>query len=165
MGVKEFAERIERMFLARNLKFLRESKGWTQREIANALDISAATIANYEIEAREPGLEMLVKLARFFSVTIDDLLLKKMEPEKPLCLINLPYLRKKHNFTMEYIAKYLGFKDKSSYSLIEAGKINISVENLMKLSDLYEVTMDDLVRKNLEESTKTLSFKEMLGGE
>lgn len=165
MGVKEFTERIERMFLKENIKFLRKKQGWTQAELANALDITESAVGNYELGLREPGLETVIKIARFFSVTIDDLLLKKMEPEKPLCLINLPYLRKKHNFTMEYIAKYLGFKDKSSYSLIEAGKINISVENLMKFSDLYEVTMDDLVRKNLEESTKTLSFKEMLGGE
>ena len=165
MGVKEFAERIKRMFFKENVKFLRNSKGWTQVELANVVEVAKSNISKYESGMIEPNLETLIKLSRFFGVTIDDLLLKKMEPEKSLCLINLPYLRKKHNFTMEYIAKYLGFKDKSSYSLIEAGKINISVENLMKLSDLYEVTMDDLVRKNLEESTKTLSFKEMLGGE
>ena len=150
MGVKEFAERIKRMFLKENIKFLRKKQGWTQAELANALDITESAVGNYELGIREPGFETVIKIARFFSVTIDDLLLKKMEPEKPLCLINLPYLRKKHNFTMDYIAKYLGFKDKSSYSLIEAGKINISVENLMKLSDLYGVTIDDLVRRNME---------------
>ena len=133
-----------------SIKFLRKKQGWTQAELANALDITESAVGNYELGIREPGFETVIKIARFFSVTIDDLLLKKMEPEKPLCLINLPYLRKKHNFTMDYIAKYLGFKDKSSYSLIEAGKINISVENLMKLSDLYGVTMDDLVRRNME---------------
>lgn len=36
--------------------------------------------------------------------------------------------RIKHGFTQEQLAKSLGFKDKSSYCLIENGKTSVSVE-------------------------------------
>lgn len=165
MGVKEFTERIKHMFLAENLKFLRESKGWTQREVANALDISIATIANYEVKTREPGLEMLIKIARFFSVTIDDLLLKKMEPPIPKYATNIRYLRELLGVTQESMANYLGYSGKQGYNNIETGKTKISVEDLDKLSNFFGVSMDDLVHRNMEDSERALSFKEMLGGE
>lgn len=36
--------------------------------------------------------------------------------------------RVKRGITQEKLAKYLGFKDKSSYCLIEKGKISVSVD-------------------------------------
>lgn len=92
MGIKKFTERIKRMFFKENVRFLRNSKGWTQEELANALDFAKPNISKYESGMIELGLETVIKLARFFGISIDDLLLKKMEPEKPFCLINLPYL-------------------------------------------------------------------------
>ncbi|WP_081462282.1 helix-turn-helix domain-containing protein [Alicyclobacillus acidocaldarius] len=61
---------------AQRLKWLRERRGWTQEELAQALGVSRATIAGYESESkgRIPREEILIKIATIFDCTIDFLL-------------------------------------------------------------------------------------------
>ena len=53
-------------------------KGLTQEEVANALGIPRGTYAHYELNKREPDTEMIVKLADFFAVSIDEMLSHKV---------------------------------------------------------------------------------------
>lgn len=62
------------MDFGKNLKTARRWKGVTQIQTAADLGISKATIAYYEVNKRQPDLEMLVKLANYFDVTTDFLL-------------------------------------------------------------------------------------------
>jgi len=48
------------------LKELRIEKGLRQIDVANAVGVTLRAICNYEAGTREPSLEMLVKLCRFF---------------------------------------------------------------------------------------------------
>lgn len=48
------------------LKELRVEKGLRQVDVANAVGVTLRAICNYEAGTREPSLEMLVKLCRFF---------------------------------------------------------------------------------------------------
>ena len=57
-----------------NLQALREDRGISQRELAKVLGVSTSTIGNYEIGLREPGFEMLEKMADYFNVSIGSLL-------------------------------------------------------------------------------------------
>lgn len=43
--------------------------------------VSQAAIGNWETGTREPNLQIITKIARFFSVSLDDLLLKDMSEE------------------------------------------------------------------------------------
>lgn len=45
------------------------------------------------------------------------------------------------------VAKYLNI-DQSTYSDYENGKINIPIEQLIKIADFYNVSLDDLVGRN-----------------
>lgn len=57
------------------LKTLRESKGMTQQEFANAFCVSKGTIGMWESGAREPKtLDELKRIADYFGVTTDYLL-------------------------------------------------------------------------------------------
>lgn len=56
------------------LKQLREEKGVNRENIAELLSISYSSIAKYEINERFPDKESLIKLSRFFNVSIDYLL-------------------------------------------------------------------------------------------
>lgn len=56
------------------LRFLRQKKGITQKEIADSLGIANSSYSLYEKGAREPNLEMLEKIANFFNVDMDFLL-------------------------------------------------------------------------------------------
>lgn len=56
------------------LKRLRESRGETQKNIAEQLNIPLRTYVSYENNEREPNSELLIKLVNLFGVTADYLL-------------------------------------------------------------------------------------------
>ena len=45
-----------------SIKALRKSKSMTQKELAQALGISRATVAKYEAGLRKPNMDMMVKI-------------------------------------------------------------------------------------------------------
>ena len=53
---------------------LRKEKGILQKELATYLNVTVATISNYEKGVHSPDYETLVKLADFFDVSTDYLL-------------------------------------------------------------------------------------------
>ena len=53
---------------------LRKEKGILQKEVATYLNVTVATISNYEKGVHSPDYETLVKLADFFDVSTDYLL-------------------------------------------------------------------------------------------
>lgn len=60
---------------AERLRELRISRGLSQQVLADQLgNISKSSINMYERGEREPGLEMLDRMAAYFSVSVDDLL-------------------------------------------------------------------------------------------
>lgn len=56
------------------LRQLREFHGYTQKDISNYLNITSQAYSNYENNKRTPDVEMLHKIAGFYSQTIDQLL-------------------------------------------------------------------------------------------
>ena len=56
------------------LQELRKQKGLTQEELAEALCVSRAAVAKWESGRGYPNLESLKDIAKFFSLTIDELL-------------------------------------------------------------------------------------------
>ena len=61
------------MFALR-LKELRESKGLSQKALANKLGVSQSTVGMWESQKREPNFSTTEEIANFFGVTIDNLL-------------------------------------------------------------------------------------------
>lgn len=53
---------------------LRKARHLTQQELANELDLKLNTYRHYENDEREPSSMTLLRIARFFGVTIDYLL-------------------------------------------------------------------------------------------
>ena len=56
------------------LRQLRKESNYTQREIAERLEVSTITIRQYEQGTREPNIELILNLALMFNVSLDDLL-------------------------------------------------------------------------------------------
>lgn len=144
------------MYLAQNLKYLRMKAGKQQKELALILKVSKATMAKYESGMVEPNVETIVRMAEYFGVTLDELVLKDLRPSAPIYVSNLRYLRKKHNITQTELAKVLGFKGKSSVCAIETGTVEISVDNLIKLADYFNVTLDELAKEDLSKEAERL---------
>lgn len=138
------------MYLAQNLKYLREQRGLSQQELSDELGLAQPTIGNWENQHRTPDITVIVKVAEYFGVTIDDLVLKHLSPPTHLYVSNLIYLRKKNNLTQTDLAEALGFKGKSSISAIETESVGVSAENLIKLADYFGVTLDQMAKHDLE---------------
>jgi transcriptional regulator with XRE-family HTH domain len=59
-------------------------------------------------------------------------------------------LRKQHGMTLEELALALGLTTHSHLSNIESGRKKPSLELAIKIADFFKVTVDQLVRDNLD---------------
>ena len=60
--------------LNENIYKLRNTKGWSQVELAKRLSVTKQTISNWENNNIQPSIDMLVKISDVFSVSTDFLL-------------------------------------------------------------------------------------------
>ena len=59
--------------LSQNLYTLRKQRKLSREAVARALEMSAMTYQRYEKNLRDPTAPVLVKLAKFYDVTLDQL--------------------------------------------------------------------------------------------
>ena len=57
--------------LAKRLKECRKAQGLTQMQVATYCDITEKAYQNYELMTREPKLEILIRIADLFQVSLD----------------------------------------------------------------------------------------------
>lgn len=60
--------------LHENIRKLRIARGLNQVELGRALGVAKQTVSNWENSNIQPSVDMLVKIARYFSVSTDYLL-------------------------------------------------------------------------------------------
>ena len=136
------------------LKVLRKKKGLTQQEVAELVHVERGVYTNWELGNRNPNYENLSMLACIFDVSIDFLLseyleiskeayLKLKEEKKNLFSVRLKELRLKKGLTQTELGEKVGVKQ-STFTNWENGKREPSFENLVKLADLLEVSLDSL---------------------
>ncbi len=64
----------------KNIRYLREDRDLTQRQIAELLNVSQATYSRYESGELDIPSLALIKLSKFYNVSIDYLLGQKDDP-------------------------------------------------------------------------------------
>lgn len=57
-----------------NLKKIRTKKKVSQMELANSVSVTQQAVAKWEKDAASPDPDMLIKIADYFSVSVDELL-------------------------------------------------------------------------------------------
>ena len=92
------------------LKELRKNKGLTQEELSEALFVSRTAISKWESGRGYPGIDSLKEIAKYFSVTIDELL----SGEK---LITIAENENRHNIR-RLCSLFIGITDLMSLMLI-----------------------------------------------
>ena len=93
-----------------NLKELRIKHNLKQQDIADNLQITRMKYNHYELGNAEPNIKMLIKLADFYKVTLDELIGHEV-----------PYLIKKSNYTdvqLEIIKELENLNNEQSYMLL-----------------------------------------------
>lgn len=69
-----------------------------------------------------------------------------------MCLSkNLKYLRLKNGYSQDYIADLFGYKSYTTIQKWESGESEPSVKKLRELANLYNVSMNTLLTKDIEE--------------
>ncbi|PEH10222.1 transcriptional regulator [Lactobacillus sp. UMNPBX2] len=72
-----------------------------------------------------------------------------------LVLQHLKELRKEKKYTQKYVSNFLGIA-RGSYAKIENGINKINLENTLKLANLYNVTIDNLLCLSNDKDNKNL---------
>jgi len=62
------------MSINKKIKELREEREKTQKEVADALGIKEQVYQRYEYGTREPKIDIVRKLARYYSISTDEIL-------------------------------------------------------------------------------------------
>jgi transcriptional regulator with XRE-family HTH domain len=70
--------------LSTNLKRLRSTAGLSILQVATAISVNPKTYAAWETRNIEPPLNKLIEVARFYNVTVDDLITGEVELESLL---------------------------------------------------------------------------------
>jgi len=70
------------MILSERLKELRTSHELTQKQVAKVLNIDRSAYSYYETGKSQPTISTLIKLAKIFKISIDDLLLYTPQPQE-----------------------------------------------------------------------------------
>lgn len=90
------------MKLSENIRNLRKSKGLTQEKLAEQLHTTRQSVSKWEQGNLEPNIQMLIRLADYFGVTLDELVLDENEMKNDKNVENEHY--KSMNF-FEFISQ------------------------------------------------------------
>lgn len=72
-GVKELTDKNITKYIARRIKYYREQKGLTQKELGGMVGIKHNTISSYENATNRPDMDILFKIAKALDISINDL--------------------------------------------------------------------------------------------
>ena len=131
---------INNVTIGNRIKELRTSKNLTQEDIAKMVKVSKATISNYEKGKVSPPIELLIKLAERYGVSIDW-----------LC-----------GLSNEEIPRLMSYGD-AFFRLVEIDKvIGFSVEDVTFFSNLRgtAVLFDATLTKALEEYQEMVNLRD-----
>lgn len=60
--------------IGERIKELRKKKHWTQDELAHLLEVAPSSVGSYERGSRQPSIENLIRMSKYFNVSLDYLL-------------------------------------------------------------------------------------------
>ena len=64
--------------------------------------------------------------------------------EKKVDLLKIKNLRKTFNFSLEDMAKKLGYDSPNGYYYLESGRSKFSAEALVKVADIFNISIEEL---------------------
>lgn len=63
---------------------------------------------------------------------------------------NIKYLRKQEGMTQKEFAEFVGYNSRSGVSLWEEGRREPELSTIIKIAEVFHVTLDDLILKELK---------------
>lgn len=148
----------EALDFSKRVKALRLEAGYTQKELAEKIGMTAAGYSKYGTETTYPPFERLEKLAKILNVSVSYLLGET--DERPVVKEDnsstfherLKHLRTQAGYSQVEIANELNFASRQVYNNYEKGINKPSKENLEKLAEFFNVSVDYLLCETDEEN-------------
>ena len=140
------------------IKKIRLDNGISQKDIAKILNVKTKTYSAWERLENDIPLDKINDLANYYNTSIDYLLgISSIVVFKTISDVNynllserLKNIRKKFNYTQEYVGKLAGLPQ-TTYSNFENG-INVPTTfKLKKIALVYNISIDYLVGRCDEE--------------
>jgi transcriptional regulator with XRE-family HTH domain len=174
------------MSLGVRLKGLREERGMQATEIAKMLNIAKSTYSGYENDKSKPDYEILIKLAKHYSVSVDFLLgnTGNCDPVK-FCVFQttgdineaakgiydelivgsmdmfakrLRKLRNEKTWTQCELAERMNFSG-ATIAMYETSKRSPDRETIIRLAKMFQVSVDYLLGESIVRNrTDTIAF-------
>lgn len=147
------------------LRYVRRQCGLTQGELAEQLALASyAYINRLEANQRDPALQLVLRIASFFDLPIDYFLrdaipvetisktdFKPIQPQKETMTQfgeRLRALRVQRGWSQMELARRLQLARQGYVSNLEAGRKLPSLDLAVQVADLFDVTVDNLLRDN-----------------
>lgn len=142
------------------IRFLRDLKGLMQKDVARELNVSRALINSWENGYSNISLKQLMRLSYFYQVPVDYILglttkfdknIYQFKNELDLKFLGsrIRLIRKIEGYNQEDFSTKVHI-DRSSLSLYENGKINISNADLKEICDTFGYSADWCLGNTLE---------------
>lgn len=144
-------EKEEKKELGKRLKLAREKRGYTQKQVAFLLDIVEQAYQKYEYGKITPKLDFMMKLAKIYETSIDELYGRgryEGDLEKGIEYVTyinecLPYHRKRAGLTQRQVAERAGIPLRT-YQAYEYGETAPNGKTIARLCKALGVSADYL---------------------
>lgn len=149
------------MYLAENLQYLRTSKKMSQADLAEYLNTTCGAVSMWEREKRVPDIETIVKIAKFFEVSLDDLILKKLRPQTSMLIRNIKFLQKKYGISDSDIALISVASSKTVKGMMKSWIER--QESVERIADYFGVPIEDIYLTDLSKEIGASEVSEFIG--
>lgn len=146
--------------LGEQLKILRELKKKSQQDVCSELNIEQSTLANYENNKRIPKVDILIKLAEYYNVSVDCLLgLKKINSngncdtyfyEEGLANWNIKKKAKEAGLSYDSVLDKTNI-NKERFDCLWYGNMQPFADELIRFSEVLNVSIDYLLDNSQRE--------------
>lgn len=125
-------------FFPNNLKTLRKLNLLSQSELSKLLGISRSSLSFYESGESEPTLNVLIKISKFFNVSLDYLIFKKINSKFLANLISYDSLKKQNLDALEKLDLLDILKNKKNYYISKEQEIHKNIKDLNSIIKFLE---------------------------
>jgi len=73
LSMTTFGQTFDLVSIGKNIKKIREQRGFTQQQIADLIHMHRSNYSKVESGLREPSIDALNKIAKHFGITLDEL--------------------------------------------------------------------------------------------
>ena len=143
----------EKNVFSERLTQLRENRGLKRQEVADALEISRASLEYYEKGQRKPDIEVAARIAKYYGVSTDYLV-----------GVSAAQVTASENETLKTVCDYLGISEASAeqVSYLTSIGYNTNMDAILssEIIEILATSLDDYDKKSIEKAIAYMTLSE-----